>query len=59
MQDEAQSVQHPTVMDYLSYIQNRRIAIFKRLAEPKVRLYECPHAACICLQCLHDEHKQR
>ena len=57
MQDEAQSVQHPTIMDYLSYIQNRRVAIFKQLAEPKVRLYDCPDIACVFLQCLHEEHK--
>ena len=57
MQDEAQSVEHPTVLDYLSYIQNRRIAIFKQLAEPKVRLYDCPAIACIFLRCLHEEHR--
>jgi hypothetical protein len=57
MQDEAQSVQHPTVQDYLTYVQDRRVVTFKQLAEPKVRLYDCPNIACIFLQCLHEDHK--
>lgn len=32
---------HPTALDFFSYIQLRRIAIFKRLAEPKVRWADC------------------
>jgi hypothetical protein len=33
-------VPHPTALEYLSYIQNRRVATFKRLAEPKVSLLQ-------------------
>ena len=36
-QAEAAAVRHPTLTEYLQYVQLRRLVTFKRLQEPKVR----------------------